>query len=154
MDVESARLAYAPFRKFPNGHVFIVFRFINGEEIGISPEADLKPGMTYSPLRGMRKTYQLRYVAMPLSSFLYRYAQAGRHVREYPLDLPSEDLKKLYTKMIDRTAVLEQRFEWYHTLFNSCVSNVTQHLEDIQGKRSIFVKVILAIMPAHLRRIW
>lgn len=135
MDIESARLAYVPFKRMPAGHVFIVFRLHSGEEMAISPEADLKLGMSFSLVRGLRKTYPLRYLVQPPEKFLERYRLEDRNVREYPLNLSTQQLKVLYQKMLDRANSLERQNEWYHTLFNSCVTNMIRHIDEIKAQK-------------------
>ena len=107
MDVENARLVYVPFKRLPAGHVFVVFKAYNGEEIAISPEADLKAGMSFSLLRGLRKTYPLRYLVQHPDKFLERYCLEGRNAQEYPLDLSNQQLRTLYQKMLDRADSLK-----------------------------------------------
>ena len=135
MDIDSARLAYVPFKTLPAGHVFIIFRKNTGEEIAISPEPDLKLGMSFSLLRGLRKTYSLRYLVQHPNHFSERYQSEGREVHEYPVNLSGIQLRQLYEKMLARAELLESRSEWYHTLFNSCVTNMIRHIDEIQSKK-------------------
>ena len=154
MDIECARLAYVPFKRMPAGHMFIIFRFKSGEEIAISPEADLKLGMSFSLIRGLRKTYPLRYLVQRPSLFLERYRIEGRKVREYPLDLSDQQLRELYQRILIRTKMLEKQTEWYHTLFNSCITNMIRHIDEVKTKKRTWLSYALLIfVPIHVSKL-
>ena len=207
MQIESARLAYVPFRYLPYGHVFIIFRTNSGNEVVISPEADLRARLltptlsakrifgsvnltarslctqgthrpaprfpdlknyffdwgtrvsrralsknkTFSLVRGLRKSYLLQYVVTHSYSFLEQYTRSGRTVRMYPLDLSGEQLTGMYQRMLVRAKALEREVEWYHTFFNSCVTNTAQHIDTaISFERSYWGKVALIVMPRRI----
>ena len=152
MSIESARLAYVRFKKFPAGHVFIIFRFATGKEVAISPEADVKPGMTFSLLRGFLKTYRLRYFTREPQPFIEEYLRNGRQVKETLLSLSPHELERLYNLMRERGAALEANPEWYHTLFNSCATSVIDHLDTIRGKRHLLPGFLFMAVPSSLGR--
>ena len=139
MKIESARFVYAPFKRLPSGHVFIVFKCASGTEIAISPEAYVKQGMTFSLLRGLRKTYPLRYLIEPYQVVLQRYEYEGRPVKEYSLRLSSSQLQELYTRMIQRAEILDHESEWYHTFFNSCITNMLRHFDEVRERRRSWI---------------
>ncbi len=153
MRIESARLAYVRFKKFPAGHVFIIFRFATGEEVAISPEADVKPGMTFSLLRGFGKTYRLRYFTRAPQPFIEEYVRNGREVKETPLNLSSHELERLYRLMRERAAALEANPEWYHTLCNSCATSVIDHLDEIRGRQHPLPGFLYMAVPSSLGRL-
>ena len=140
MELENARLVYVPFKRIPAGHMFIIFTFTSGEEIAVSPEADLKEDLKFSLLRGMGKTYPLCYRVQHPSIFFDRYRLEGRRAEEYMLRLSTQQLKKLYAAMMTRAHELRQEQEWYHTLVNSCVTNTMNHLDDIQAVRRSWIR--------------
>jgi hypothetical protein len=154
MRIQSARLAYAPFRRIPSGHIFIVFKFENGEEVAISPEADVKQGAPFSLLKGLRKTYSLRYVVNSPGLFFEQYRREGRIIHEYPLEFSNAEIEGLYGKMLQRAARLEERSEWYHTLFNSCITNTARHIDDVKAvRRSWLQQVLIAFAPVYVRNL-
>ena len=151
MPVESARLAYAPFKNVPAGHVYVVFRLRSGEEVAVSPEADVQEGEQFSLVRGMKKTYRLRYFIRPAKDMAQRLHADGREVREYPLNLSSEQVSQLYKRMSTRSIFLESTFRWYNTLFNSCVTSITNHLNDVCTGRTLS-KLSLVLLPQRFSK--
>lgn len=150
MDIESARLAYVPFKRFPAGHVFIIFCLSSGEEIVISPEADLGPETSFSLMRGLGKSYPLQYQVQQASVFLDKYRLEGRNVKEQRINLNSQQLNHLYQAMLVRADLLQKQTEWYHTLFNSCVTNLMVHLEKARGRRFLLMRFVLPLCPVLL----
>jgi hypothetical protein len=144
MPVESATLAYAPFKNVPVGHVYIVFRLRSGDEVAISPEAAVDEGDTFSLMRGLGRTYRLRYFSMPAQTMAKKLADAGREAHTYALDLPPNELSDLYASMRARAEALEGTFEWYNTAFNSCITNVTAHLGTVRHKRLSGVTLLVS----------
>jgi len=154
IEVKSARLVYAAFKRLPAGHVFVIFQLSSGEDVAISPEADVRPGVTFSLTKGLRKTYSLRYAVERSEDFLEQYELEGRRVREYPLDLSGEQLTNLYIKMLARAEILSNHPEWYHTLFNSCVTNVMNHIDEIKmSERNALRRMLPVLMPRLLAHV-
>lgn len=150
MSIRSAYIAYVPFRDKPFGHVLIIFVSVGGERIAISPEADVSME-SFSLLRGLTRSYRLRYIIEPWDSHMQRYQKAGRVAEEYALSLSRTQLEALYTAILSRAEMLEKQTEWYHTLFNSCVTNIMDHLDQARSfKRSNLSKVFIAAAPSRL----
>jgi hypothetical protein len=66
---------------------------------------------------------------------MQRYRKAGRVAEEYALNLPKPQLEALYAAMLSRAETLEKQAEWYHTLFNSCVTNTIRHIDEIRAEK-------------------
>lgn len=151
--IESARLAYVRFKKLPVGHVFIIFRYTDGQEVAVSPEAATAERDTFSLMRGFFKTYRLRYFIREPNAFIRQYLEHGRRVTEHLLDLTQDQLQLLREKMQERTSALETNPEWYHTVFNSCVTSITDHLDDVTGRKRILPSVLFIFAPSRLARL-
>jgi hypothetical protein len=150
MEIVSARLAYAPFKRKPAGHVFVIFRTSVDSEIVISPEADVAIDDKFSLLKGMTKTYPLRYQISTPGQFLQQYKNEGRRVYEYPLDFTNKQLSNIYADMLTRARVLEERSEWYHTIFNSCITNLVRHIDDVQSMKLAWLRIgVFVLKPEY-----
>lgn len=152
-ELHSAKIVYVRFKKFPAGHLFLIFRFADGQEMVMSPQGRTAPDEDFSLFRGLFKSYPLFYVFQEPESFMEKYRQRGRKVEASPLSLTRDELVHLYQHLHTRAVELQQKTEWYHTLFNSCVTEIVHALDDIRGRRRFLPVFLLMVNPKSLFRL-
>jgi len=147
--IKEVRLLYVPFKYFVSGHVSFVFKLINGEEIVISPEAKTDK---FILLLGFTPFYRLHYRIDTFSKFYAEIAQKNRRIHDTKLALDSSEANLLYRHVIDRMNELQEGHVKYHTLFNSCITNVQNHLDQVKPSKIRFLSLFSPVRPQLLVR--
>jgi hypothetical protein len=151
--LESVDFVMVPF---PNSqamaHVFVSFGFRDGEHLAISPEARLEHGEVYSPLRGMFRQFPLMYVIGEESDLIGMRANVrGLPVYVYPVKARQDQVREVFRSMLDRAVKLGEAPEYYHTVTNSCSTNLLRHLNQVrQSPVSWTWRVLLCGFPDEL----
>jgi hypothetical protein len=145
--IKEVRLLYAPFRYFVSGHVCLAFKFVDGGDIVISPEAYTK---RFVPLLGFLPYYQLHYTQIKFDEYIEKYQKSSRRFHSIKLDIADHQALKLYENMITRVDDLDKRREPYHILFNSCITNTYKHLSQISDFKLGIKLICIPFRPALL----
>lgn len=124
--IKEVSLLYAPFRHFVSGHVCLIFKLSDGNEVVLSPEAQTG---RFIPLLGFMPFYKLKYSKLEYSEYIKKYQQTSRIFHSTKLDIEPESALSLYEEMTKRMSCLEEKSEIYHILFNSCITNTFRHLK-------------------------
>jgi len=115
-------------------HAFLTFGYaVEGREdleyLAISVEIRKEKGEEYSPIWGMFKQYELAYViATETDVIQLRTDYRQEPVYLYPIDVEPEYAQQLFKSMLEQAHRLETTPEFYHTVTNSCMSNVAKHV--------------------------
>jgi hypothetical protein len=127
---------YAEWRGM--AHAFLTFGYeVEGgselEYLAISVEIRKEKGEEYSPVLGMFKQYELAYVIATETDVI----QLRTHHRQepiylYPIQVEEHYVQQLLKSMLQQTHQLEDTPEFYHTVNNSCMSNIAKHVNLIQ----------------------
>lgn len=143
--VEEVRLLYAPFKNFISGHVCLVFKLQDGQEVVISPEARAD---RFIPLLGFLPFYQLKYTHLKYADYITKYESVSGSFHSTSLNIPTDTARLIYEEMLSRVNDLEFKQETYHILLNSCITNTFSHLKTaLQFDISIFQSVLLLFKP-------
>lgn len=118
-------------------HAFLTFGYeVEGrselEYLAISVEIRKEKGEEYSPVLGMFKQYELAYVIATETDVI----QLRTHHRQepiylYPIHVEEHYVQQLLKSMLQQTHQLEDTPEFYHTVNNSCMSNIAKHVNRI-----------------------
>lgn len=112
-------------------HTALGFEFADGRAIVASVEIRPRPGQSFNPVAGMKKTFPVCYHWATEADYLC--GALSRRVREGNESLPMHMLEsvltlsaaqELFRSCVLRTQELYDEPEWYHTLNNSCTTNV------------------------------
>ena len=132
----------APFNE--NGlaaHTYLSFEFEGGEFLAVTIEARKTRNQSYSPWKGMLRTYPLIYIAADERDVTLMRANTRREkVYVYPVKLEDPRIAGiLFTNMLTDMNSLLVNPRWYHSLFHNCTSEIARHVNRIApGKVSIF----------------
>lgn len=126
-------------------HTLVSFGFADGEHVAISVETRRERGETYSPLRGMFRHYELIYVIGDERDLIGLRANIRRDaVYLYPIRTTPAAARALFVAMLTRANRLATMPEFYHSLLNTCTSNIRRHVADLRadglrpGWRTVF----------------
>lgn len=116
-------------------HSFVTFGF-GDDYVAISVEARREIGEAYSPWLGMIDAYELMYVIGTERDLIGMRTHVWKEdVSLYPVRATPEAMRALFLEMTARADKLATEPESYHTLFNSCASNVVSHVNRIAPGR-------------------
>ncbi|MBN8555610.1 MAG: DUF4105 domain-containing protein [Deltaproteobacteria bacterium] len=116
------------------GHVFLSFRFSDGQHVSLSVEGRRERGVPYQFIASMFRQYQLIYVVGDEQDVLgLRGAIWKKPVYFYPARVTKEQAQAIFLSMIQKAAYLENNPEFYNLLVNNCMTNITRHLRKLGG---------------------
>ncbi|PIP04141.1 MAG: hypothetical protein COZ49_03710 [Candidatus Yonathbacteria bacterium CG_4_10_14_3_um_filter_47_65] len=135
-----------PFAGIPgSAHAFLSFEFEDDQFVAISVEIRKEKGETYNPIKGLLNQYELMYViADEQDAIKLRSNYRKDLVYVYPAKTTKERMQKLFLDMIERANYLKDHPEFYHTLTNTCTTNIVRHINTIiPGRVPLFRLQIL-----------
>src|SRR5262249_48032167 len=109
-------------------HTLVSFGFDDGQFLVLSVEARLQPWQSYSPLRGICRSYELIYVlGDELDIIRLRTNIRRERVYLYRVRMPREEVRQLLVDYVARVARLEEQPEWYNSIISNCTTNLFYH---------------------------
>lgn len=113
-------------------HSFVSFGFGDTSFVAISIEARREVGEEYGLLAGLGRNFELIYVIGEERDLIgQRAAFGGFDVYLYPIRATPEQVRAMFRQMLARAGELGQRPEFYHTVTNSCISNLVLHVNEV-----------------------
>jgi len=144
--IESVDFLVVPFKDAPSlAHTMLSFGFRNGAHLGVSVEARLEEGETYSPVAGALRQYELMYVIATERDLIGRRTKHRNvDVYLYPTKSTPSQARTLFVDVLTRANKLASEPEYYDTITNNCTSNIVRHVNRLQPGRIPFdVRVLL-----------
>lgn len=138
--IENVDFLIVPFNNVPSlAHTMLSFGFRDGQHIGVSVEARLEEGETYSPVAGALRQYELMYVIATERDLIGRRTKhRAVDVYLYPTKATPEQSRALLVDVLKRTNKLASEPEYYDTITNNCTSNIVRHVNRLQPGRIPF----------------
>jgi hypothetical protein len=133
-DVRTVDFVVVPFKGAPLlAHTMLSFGFTDGEYLGISVEARIREGQSYSPILGMLGEYELMYVVADERDLVQlRTEHRDVDVRIYRTTVKPEEARALLVDMLQRANRLGEKPELYHTVTNNCTTNIVDHVNRLR----------------------
>jgi hypothetical protein len=133
-DVRTVDFVVVPFKETPLlAHTMLSFGFADGQYMGISVEARIRQGQSYSPVLGMLGEYDLMYVVADERDLVQlRTEHRDVDVRVYRTKMTPEEARTLFVDMLQRTNRLAEQPELYHTITNNCTTNIVDHMNRLR----------------------
>jgi len=130
-ELERVELFIEPFARWRGmAHAFISFGFADGDWLALSIEARRERGERYGPLAGCFRRYELLYVLADERDVIgLRALLRGNPIYRYRLKIDAASARSLLRDVLDRAAQLRSEPEFYHSVSNSCSSNLVAHIE-------------------------
>jgi len=108
-------------------HTLILFEFANDRIVGLTVEARLEKGETYSALDGLFNDYELSYIWATAKDLLTRRVTfLMKEIYVYPLALSEEQKQKFLHAVLDRTISVETKPRFYNTLTSNCTNELAK----------------------------
>ena len=128
---------FSPDRK-EMAHTILSYEFEDGRRLACSIEVRKKKGVSYNPLRGIFRTYELIYVwgtERDIIGVRSRCrAKSKTHLFEGIVLGPGNE-RRMLESYISRTNKLARDPEWYNTLTNTCTTNIVNHVNEVYPGR-------------------
>ncbi|MFN2239983.1 MAG: DUF4105 domain-containing protein [Thermoanaerobaculia bacterium] len=116
-------------------HTLLSYGF--GEEyVAISVEIRKEKGESFSPWKGLARTYELMYVVGDERDLIGLRTHHRRDpVWLFPVKTTKENMRAAFVSMLSRANALAERPEFYNTLTSTCTSNIVRHVNEISPRR-------------------
>ena len=144
-ELETVWYVLTPFSTDWRGpaHAFLSFGFRDGRHVGISVEARREQGESYSMLRGALKRFEIMYVIGDERDLIHLRVARGEDVYVYPIRATRQQVRALFTAMLERANQLRAQPEFYGTLRNNCTTNVLDHVNSVATQRIPYGRKVL-----------
>lgn len=125
-----------PFSGIPgSAHTFLSFEFEDNTFISVSVEIRKEKGESFHPVKGLLNQYEVMYVWADEKDVVdLRINHRKDQVFMYPMKAGPEKTRELFLSIIYRTNKLYSEPEFYNTLFNTCTTNIVEHVNLISPK--------------------
>lgn len=135
-ELESVWFGVEPFG-FPGAaHVFLSFCFRGWRCVAVSAEIRKTRGDTFSAARGLFNAYELTYVVADERDLVGLRAAHRRHdVYLYKARTDPAGRTALLLDVLARASRLQERPEFYNSVFNTCATNVLSHVRRVAPRR-------------------
>jgi len=137
VDLRQLRTVWFVLALFSDGwrapaHTFVSFGFADSSYVAVSVEARREVDEPYGILRGAARNYELIYVIGDEPDLIGRRVAADEgDVYLYPVVARADQAQALFVDMMRRAERLRDAPEFYHTVSNSCNSNLVDHVNRI-----------------------
>jgi hypothetical protein len=131
--LSSMWFAVEPFSGYKGAaHTLVSFGFDDGRYLAISVEIRKEKGEQFSALKGLLRQYELMYVIADENDVIkLRTNYRKDNVYLYPIKTTKENIRTIFTDMVNRANTLAQKPEFYNTLTNTCTTNIVSHVNKI-----------------------
>lgn len=131
-DVERVDFIVVPFSNHHLAHTMVSFGFAGGEFLTISVEARRRLGQAYSIVKGMLGVYPLAYVIGDERDCIGVRTESRRNtVHLYPSSATPKHARDFLISMLHRADTLHRSAEKYNSLFNNCLTNLRDHVNQV-----------------------
>jgi hypothetical protein len=128
--IETVDFIVVPFKGMSSlAHTMLSFGFEDGTYLGVSVEARLEAGESYSPLKGAFRQYELTYVLADERDLIARRSKHREaDVYLYSTVATPDQARDLFVDVVKRVNKLAEEPEFYDTLTNNCTTNIVRHI--------------------------
>jgi hypothetical protein len=114
----------------------VSFGFDDGRYLAISVEARRETGETYGIVKGLLRRFELMYVVGDEQDLIGRRVVVdSAEVYLYPIRAARQDVRAMFTQMLERANAIYRQPEWYNSLTNNCTMNLVRHVNRIAPGR-------------------
>jgi len=127
-------------------HTIMSFGFA-GEQIAISIETRKEQGEAYSALAGFFRRYELFYLVADESDLIglrTSYREPPEDVYLYRMNVPKENIRRLFLQYMAKINELHERPEFYNTATTNCTTNIVMHARALQERVPLSWKMLLS----------
>lgn len=131
--IEGVDVVISHFDDFEGlAHIFLTFRFADGNNVVISVETRREDGETFSPLAGIFRQFEIIYVVGSERDLIgMRTHTREERVYIYPTIATPQQARMLLMSLADGVNMIHNKPVFYNTIFNNCINAVTNRVENI-----------------------
>ncbi len=135
--IETAWFVLSPFGLTgAMAHTFTSFGFEDGAYVSISVEARREFGEPFSPWRGLWRQYEITYVIADERDMIsLRTHMRGYETYLYPIEAELPNIRGFFKGMVMKADDFRTHPEFYHSLWNTCTTNLVKHINEITPRR-------------------
>ena len=109
-------------------HTLVSFGFDDGQFLMLSVEARLERWQSYSPIRGMFRSYEIIYLLGDEKDIIGLRTNIRRErVYLYRVRMSRLEVRQLLVDYLARVEKLKERPEWYNSITSNCTTNLFYH---------------------------
>ena len=150
-ELERIWFGLSHFGPYGLAHSFLSLEFSDGQYLGMSIEARLRPGQIYGPLKGLFRQYTKIYIVATEPDVIgLRSHRRGETVLLYPVIAPRENLEQFVLAMIADANAAYETPEFYNTVLDNCLTNLLKHSLRFSEVSAADFRVLL---PGHTDRL-
>jgi hypothetical protein len=150
-ELERIWFGLSHFGPYGLAHSFISIEFSDGEYLGLSIEARLRPGQIYGPIKGLFRQYTKIYIAATEPDVIGRRShRRGETVLLYPVSTIRENMERFILALITDANAAYESAEFYNTVLDNCLTNLLKHSLRLSEVSSADFRVLL---PGHTDRL-
>lgn len=117
-------------------HTFFSFEFNDGKKITLSVEARFETHEEYDPIVGIFEQYEIVYIITPETDNIKRRTLwLHQNVYMYPINASQQKIRALFEDVLVYANQLKKQPEYYHTLTNTCTTNLAKHADRVSPGR-------------------
>ena len=133
-------------------HAWTSFGFADGSYVSISVEARRERREAYSPWRGLWRNYEVVYIIGDERDLIpLRTNFSGHDVYLFPIQTEIERMRRVFLELVLRAEKLRVEPEFYHTIWNTCTTNLVRHINTITpGRVPLDFRILLPGYSAKL----
>ena len=132
--LETLWFVVEPFSGFPGAaHTFLSFGFDDGRYLAVSAEIRKERGESFSPWKGMFRNYELMYVFGDERDLVHLRTEHRKDtVYVYPVRASKDVVRSIFLDVLARANALAAQPEFYHSVTNTCTTNIVDHANRLQ----------------------
>ncbi len=128
---------FTPWRGL--AHTFMSFGFEDGEYVAVSVEVRREQGEIFGPIKGLFKQFEVMYVIGDERDLIGLRANVRQDpVYIYPVKATPLQVRAMFVAMLSRANRLAEHPEFYHTVTNTCATNIVRHIVELSGAHMPF----------------
>ena len=133
-DIQTLDFIICPFASSPSlAHTMMSFGFRNGQYLGVSVEARLEEGESFSAAGGAIRQFEIMYVVADERDLIQlRTAVRKSDVYVYRCRVTPEEVRAMFVDVLKRANTLRKHPEFYDTLDNNCTTNIIAHFNRVR----------------------
>ena len=128
-------------------HVMASFAFADDRHLAVSIETRKERGESYSTIAGFFKQYELIYVVADERDVIRlrtNYRDPREDVYIYRVQVPQENVRRLFLDYIRSINELKDHPAWYNTLTTNCTTTIFVHTRVNPGHPPLSWKILLS----------
>ncbi len=133
-DIQTLDFIICPFANSPSlAHTMMSFGFRDGRYLGVSVEARLEEGESFSAVGGAIRQFEIMYVVADERDLIQlRTEVRNSDVYVYRCRATPAEVRAMFVDVLKRVNTLRKHPEFYDTLDSNCTTNIIAHFNHVR----------------------